>query len=167
MVHLIRIAQPHELARIQHIEDDAGQRFLSEGFSDAEMPGLPVEMISTAMAEGLLFVAVDADDTPVAFALCLLRPGALHLEELDVLLAQQGQGLGRSLLDQVIRAAQERGLPKVTLTTYRDISFNAPFYARYGFSELHEIPTWLQAIREEERAKGLDVKPRICMSLAV
>jgi hypothetical protein len=59
-------------------------------------------------------------------------------------------------------------LPSVTLTTFRDIAWNAPFYARCGFAELadRDLNPRLAAIRVREAALGLDVANRCAMRLA-
>jgi hypothetical protein len=52
--------------------------------------------------------------------------------------------------------ARYRGLPAVTLTTFRDVPWNGPFYAKLGFRELSELSPGLAAMREHERAIGDD-----------
>lgn len=42
------------------------------------------------------------------------------------------------LLEQVIEGAQQMRYPAVTLTTFRDVPWNAPFYTRLGFAMLDE-----------------------------
>lgn len=61
--------------------------------------------------------------------------------------------------------ADEGGLPAVTLTTFVDVPWNAPYYRRCGFRPLPE-PEWgpeLARIRRDERVRGLDVGARIAM----
>jgi len=161
----LRLARPDEASQIRAIEDDAGSRFAAVGLDDADLPGLSDETIRRSLDEGLLFVAVDASDQPVAFALALGFPDSVHLEELDVVRVLQGQGLGSRLLERVCEEATARGAARVTLTTYRDIAFNAPYYRRRGFVELHvrDAPEWLRAIRQHERDAGVEVRPRIAM----
>jgi hypothetical protein len=47
-------------------------------------------------------------------------------------------------------------LPAVTLTTFRDVPWNAPFYARLGFRVIEALSPGLQAIRDHERDIGDD-----------
>ena len=58
-------------------------------------------------------------------------------------------------------------MPAVTLTTFRDVPFNGPWYRRYGFRDLAEaeLTPDLRAIREEEGEAGLDNDARACMRL--
>lgn len=56
-------------------------------------------------------------------------------------------------------------MPAVTLTTFSDVSWNAPLYRHLGFRVLaeHEIGPQLQAARDAETAHGLDPTRRVCM----
>ena len=53
----------------------------------------------------------------------------------------------------------------MTLTTFRDVPFNAPFYARVGFVEAHDAR--LKALLENEVARGVAIAPRVAMELLV
>ena len=44
--------------------------------------------------------------------------------------------MGRALVAAVIEQARAMQLNSVTLTTFRDLPWNAPFYQRMGFVEL-------------------------------
>jgi predicted N-acetyltransferase YhbS len=106
---------------------------------------------------------------PIGFAACEPFDDALHLWELAVRRERQGQGVGRALIRAVIDAAGARGCAAVTLTTFREIAWNAPFYARLGFLELaaHELDGRLAEVLSREAAKGLDVVARCAMRLEI
>jgi len=57
----------------------------------------------------------------------------------------------------------------VTLLTFRDIPWNAPYYARLGFVPLADemLPPGLRALREAEGAAGLPLTARMAMRLDV
>jgi hypothetical protein len=61
------------------------------------------------------------------------------------------------------------GYPAVTLTTFRDVPWNAPFYTRLGFAMLDELtlPAGLAAKREQETRHGLPPETRCAMRLAL
>ncbi len=44
----------------------------------------------------------------------------------------RGVGLGSSLVDHLDGWAAARGLAALTLTTYRDVPWNGPYYERLG-----------------------------------
>ncbi|NNL67092.1 MAG: GNAT family N-acetyltransferase [Myxococcales bacterium] len=120
-----------------------------------------------AARKGLLFVAVDADDHPVAFALFERFPESRHLEEIDVHPDVGRQGLGRRLIEAAAAWAREAGERRITLTTFRHVAWNAPYYARLGFRELPP-EVWPSAIRQRvarEADDGLDPERRVVMQL--
>lgn len=161
---LVRLAGALEVGRIRELEDLAGERY-GEVDIDPDLPGLEEAVIATAQAEGLLWVAAEEDE-PVGFALCWIRPGAMHLREIDVHPSRMGRGHGRRLVEHVVEQARRRGLPRVTLTTFRDVPWNAPLYRHLGFSDLDasQMPVWLGRIREEEDATELRRWPRVAMA---
>jgi hypothetical protein len=55
------------------------------------------------------------------------------------------------------------------LTTYAEVPWNGPLYARWGFEELTDdlVGPELRAVRAAEQSHGLDVAERICMRLAL
>ena len=57
------------------------------------------------------------------------------------------------------------GPAPLTLTTFAEVPWNAPYYARIGFRVLAdaELSPGLRAIRAHEAALGLDRWPRVCM----
>jgi GNAT superfamily N-acetyltransferase len=90
-----------------------------------------------------------------------------HLEELAVHPAHQRRGLGARLVAAVVGWARARGAAALTLSTFRDVPWNAPFYARIGFRALDpaQLPATLAALVERERAHGLPVEQRVVMRL--
>ena len=118
-----------------------------------------------AQHAGLLWVAL-LDDVPVGFALVsMIGHGSPHLEEIDVDPRHGRRGLGAALVRAVCDWASRAGHVEVTLTTFRSLPWNMPFYARLGF---REVPTdalspELRAIVEDETARGLDPAGRVVM----
>jgi N-acetylglutamate synthase-like GNAT family acetyltransferase len=164
----IRSAREGDLERLPAIERAAGRLFAEIGMTDvAEGSVLGVEDHREAMQSGWLWVAVDDADRPVGFALVHPHDGCAHLEEIAVHPDHGGRGLGRELLDAVVAAAREQGLPAVTLSTFREVPWNGPWYRGYGFRELadNELTPTLLAAREHESAEGLDVAARVFMRL--
>jgi GNAT superfamily N-acetyltransferase len=60
----------------------------------------------------------------------------LHIWEMDVLPAFQRRGIGAGLVRAAQIDARNSGFRALTLTTFRDVAWNAPFYARLGFEEV-------------------------------
>ncbi|MDF0732213.1 GNAT family N-acetyltransferase [Pseudomonas entomophila] len=102
------------------------------------------------------WVAVDDDERPLGFLCAAPAGSALHIHELSVRQGAQGQGIGRALLDEALRCARQRGLRQLTLTTFAQVPWNAPFYERYGFENVSERDTRLSELLRQEQAQGLN-----------
>ena len=67
-------------------------------------------------------------------------------------------------MNAVCEWALTRGHSAVTLTTFRDVPWNGPFYAKLGFQQVDNPPKGLAAIRQHEKDIGDDdLGPRIAM----
>ena len=170
MTFRIRPATPEDGPALQLVERLAGARFRDVGrpeIADDDPPSL--EQLARYAADGRAWVALDDPDGPIGYALADRVDGNAHLEQISVLPSQQGRGVGRALVDAVRDWALAAGLPALTLTTFRDIPWNAPLYRHLGFVELTEprIGPELRALRAVEAAHGLDPAERVCMRLDV
>jgi GNAT superfamily N-acetyltransferase len=107
----------------------------------------------------------DAEDVPVGAVIASVREGAVYIEEIDVLPAHGRRGLGGRLLEHVCAWAARAGFAEVTLSTFRDLAWNGPFYRKHGFVDI-EPAAWtpgMHAIRDKEIAHGLRVEARVFM----
>jgi GNAT superfamily N-acetyltransferase len=103
-------------------------------------------------------------DPPVAFAYVDWLDGHLHLHQIAVHPRHGRRGIGSALMAAVIARAGNAG---VTLTTFRDVPWNGPWYAHLGFAELAEPGPGLSALVALERAAGLDdLGARVVMYLS-
>lgn len=125
----------------------------------------PTRDLQAALDAGLLWIARGADGEVVGFALVDLLAGGPHLEEIDVHPSHGRRGVGRALVEAVLRWAGAEGHHAVTLTTFRDVRWNAPFYERLGFRALapSELTAELAAIVEDETGRGLALDRRVVM----
>ncbi len=162
----IRAARAGDLALLVEIERAAGELFRPLGMDLVadDDPGSVEELAPYAEA-GRALVAVDAGDRPVGYLLLDVVDAAAHVEQVSVHPAHARQGIGRALIERAAAWGGARGLAGLTLTTYVDVPWNGPYYERLGFSYLPagEETAGLRAIRERERASGLDAWPRACM----
>jgi GNAT superfamily N-acetyltransferase len=108
------------------------------------------------------YVLVDVLDRPSAAP---GSGGSAHIEQVSVDPAFARRGLGRRLIDHVASEARRWGLEALTLTTFRDVPWNAPYYERCGFRALaeDELGPDLRRVRDGETAHGLDPASRVCM----
>lgn len=156
--YAIRQARLDEASLLPDIEDRAGVMFLESVHPEVNEhdAGSP-QLFRAHIKQNLCFVVVDADDAPVGFATCGVLDGALHLYELAVVPEHGGKRLGRALIDTVCAEAKARGLGAVTLSTFTDVAWNAPFYERVGFRALtnDDLSPALHLVRNHEHDIGL------------
>lgn len=160
---LIRHALPSDLDVIARIEVSAATLFPAGRIPDAEET-TPLHELHEAVADGLLWVAEISDEV-VGFCIAWQSENRLHLEEVDVLPRFGRRGIGGALINAAVEEARRRKLAEVTLTTFADLAWNAPFYRRIGFEAFNadELPDTLAAILESERQLGMT--QRIAMRL--
>lgn len=167
----IRPGRREDIRCLREIERAAASLFRSTPHPGLARPE-DDDLVAAAVFEAAirtedLLVAVGDDDRPLGFALCTRVGDEAHLKELDVHPDAAGRGLGSALLEAVCEAARNRGEPSLSLTTFRDVAFNAPFYARRGFRELAPGQTGpaLRAVLAAEAEAGLPGDARCAMRL--
>ena len=159
-------ARSADLPTLSAIELAAASLFAGWEISGGDLSdSTPREEFEAGMEQGLLWLARGADGEPVGFALVELLESGPHLEEIDVHPDHGQRGVGRALVEAVCSWARSAGHASVTLTTFRDIPWNAPFYARAGFRmlEIPDLPAGLRERVEEETERGLDPAGRVVM----
>ncbi|MGX2992768.1 alpha/beta fold hydrolase [Streptomyces sp. JNUCC 64] len=163
---VLRPARRGELPRLQEIETAAGRAFADAGMPEiaADDPPTLAELARFA-ARGSCWVAAPDGGAPVAYLLAEPVDGALHVEQVSVHPDAARRGVGRALLDHAEAHAVAVGAGALTLTTFTDVPWNAPYYARIGFRPLtgDELTPGLREIREREAEHGLDRWPRTVM----
>jgi ribosomal protein S18 acetylase RimI-like enzyme len=114
-------------------------------------------------------VVQSADGALAGFLSAIEVDNQLHIQELSVSQHFQGQGIGRKLLLTAIECSRKRELNGLTLTTFRDLRWNEPFYQRLGFETLsHAYPdSRLTAVLSNEVAHGLPAVRRCAMRLTL
>jgi predicted N-acetyltransferase YhbS len=164
---VIRAARREELGLLPELERAATQRF----YELPEMRDVPedvtdLEDFEKAHEAGLVWVAVTGEEV-IGFAFAAPVDRRLHLEELAVLQAYGRRGIGRRLVDAVIDDARERGFGGVSLTTFRGVPWNEPYYARLGFRALEpgEHTPELRVAIDDEVRRGLTWDKRVAMAL--
>jgi GNAT superfamily N-acetyltransferase len=165
----IRHADPETLEFLPAIEVAAARSFPVEDVApELYEGGPPVAFFEQAARQGLLWTAVArTSGQPVGFALATVVDGSAHLYEMDVHPDHGRRGLGTALVDAVVTWAREKRFSGVTLTTFRHLPWNAPFYRRLGFAEIPpaELTPGLSKLLEDEVQRGLDGAKRVAMRL--
>jgi GNAT superfamily N-acetyltransferase len=164
--YVITRAAPEHLSALADIELRAATLFHGwEVPPDVFVEATPPATLERALSRGHLWVALPPTGECVGSARFERSGERLHLEQLDVLPEHRGRGLGRALVGAIERWASENGVVELTLTTYRDVPWNAPFYMRLGFTVIEpaELDADLSARRALEIERGLDSMPRVAL----
>ena len=162
----IRPTRLDETGLLPEVERSAGEAFRDipdlAWVADDEVTG-PREHHRLASL-GTSWVAV-SDDQLLGFA-CAERFGHdLHVWIIAVRREAQGQGLGTRLMHTVLEYAFDSGAARVTLTTFRGVLFNEPFYQRLGFMVVPSggLDERLRRTLAAEAAAGFPAERRCAM----
>ena len=160
---MIRAARLADYEKLVDLERRAGELFRQVGMPDIadDEPFDAAELASAAA----LFVATDGEDEPIGYAMVEIVDGHAHLAQVSVLPERGGQGIGTQLIEAVAIWAAGEGHTELTLTTFRDVPFNAPLYAKRGF-EVVPSAAWTPSLAElvkREARMGLDPSLRVVM----
>ena len=148
----LRLARLEDAPHMPEIEARAGKLFETvDGLAGiAGNHTMPVERLRRYIRKGHCLVAHVGE----AMAGWLVNEPfgrELHIWEFNVDPMFQRGGIGSGLLRACLIDAANCGFKAVTLTTFRDVAWNAPFYVRLGFEEV----------------TALDAHPRLAGELAV
>ncbi|MGY1745505.1 GNAT family N-acetyltransferase [Blastococcus sp. SYSU D00695] len=141
----VRLAEPADLAALPGIEAAADTLFEALGITDLPAPA-PAEELARAWR------VLVAGRPPRGLAVLSRLDGDVHLDQLSVHPAAMRRGLGAALLTAALDQAREAGARRLTLTTYADVPWNAPWYARHGFVPATEVGPGLAAVVRAEAA---------------
>ena len=172
MISRIRPARDSDAALLSAVERSAARRFQM-------VPGLEWVATGSVLGEavhlrciraGTCWVAVDEPDFPVGFLSAeAAAERELHIHEMAVDEAFQGYGIGRALLGVAIGWAAAHRFATLTLTTFHDVPWNAPFYSRIGFEVLgaSDLNERLSALLRKEIEGGFAEGSRCAMRLSL
>lgn len=168
----IRRAARADLPTLQDIERAAGEPFRAIGMAaiaEDEPPGIEVLEGFRSAGGAWVAMAIEADEskdaTPQAYLLTEPVDTAEHIEQISVHPRAARNRIGQTLIEHAADRAREAGREALTLTTFTDVPWNAPYYARIGFRVLGEaeLTPGLRKIRAREAELGLDRWPRVAM----
>ena len=136
---VIRAARETELPLISGLEKSGEGLFRAAGMDHvADAPAPEPDAYRPALENGRLLVAVDERDAAIGFIRLEILDGDPHVEQVSVHPDHAGHGIGASLLAAADQLARARGHRRMTLTTFRDVPWNGPYYTRLGWSALRE-----------------------------
>ena len=171
--YTFRRATEKDIDTLTAIETNAASIFKDiPELADLGGSHVAVETIHDWLSNGRVYIAED-NGTPAGFVAAIPRDTAVYVAEVSTLPAYQGKGVGTALLGLVMDWARERAAstddrPRVSLTTYREVSWNAPWYRKLGFKEVEPEtigPKHVQKVRYDREERNLERNgyTRCCM----
>ena len=170
MHYRIRLAEADDVAFLPAIERAAAEQFVPyvdwlKISTDLLKELTTPRFLRKAQTERRLWVAVVAGQ-PVGFVVVKFLLKSCFIVELDVHPDYVRQGIGSALVEACCLGAQAQGFGQVTLTTFRKVPWNIPFYRRLGF-EVLPADRWsieIRAIVQHEARYGFAAEKRAVMS---
>ncbi len=162
----IKLAKADDANHLPEIELAAGRLFESipELADFAGGHAISPERHRKLIVKGHCLVAVSGER--IAGFLASEPAGReLHIAELSVHPDFQQQGVGARLMRGCQIDAHNSGFSALTLTTFRDVPWNGPFYQRLGFVEVGELDSHARLRGEiaKEVSQGMPEDKRIAM----
>jgi GNAT superfamily N-acetyltransferase len=130
---MIRRAGPGDVEELRAIAAAAYQKYVPRiGRAPAPMTA----DYAQAVRDGQAWAALE-DGQIVGFAIIIAQPGYLLLDNVAVLPAAQGRGIGARLLALAEDQARGLGLREIRLYTNETMTENLAYYPRHGYAETH------------------------------
>lgn len=164
---VIRPATIDDVPAIQAVEIAAGELF--RGVDDpriarcADDPPYATAELESACIERRAWVAINDVGSIIGCAVASVVDDEGHLDELAVVPASGRRGVGRALVDEVVSWTAARQLTSITLTTFRDVPWNGPYYEKFGFRVVTSLTPTLQALVDKQAVLGLVPSLRVVM----
>lgn len=174
MDYTIRLANKTDVANLSDIEVAAAQQFLPY----LDWLKIPVDILEGLVTQSFLQKAqmdkrlwiatiFEQDiEKPVGFIVAKFLLESCFIVELSVHSGYVRMGIGSALVKACCEGARDRGFRQISLTTFRKVPWNIPFYQRLGF-EVLPAKAWSQEIRaivEHEARYGFLPEKRAVMS---
>ncbi len=165
----IREPSPADLPALREIERAAGEPFRALGMAriaDDEPPS--VGRLTDYLRAGRLLVAYEGADAAIPVeglpAICCGTRSTAAPMSSRCRSTRSTPVAASAAPSSSVRSGTADWAP-LTLTTFAEVPWNAPYYRRLGFRVLDDaaLTPGLRAIRAHEAALGLDAWPRVCM----
>ena len=161
----IRPAVEADLPSLVRIEVEAGALFRTVGLD--EVAGHPVheDDYRPGLDEERAWVA-ERDGEVAGYIYAELVDENTHIEQVSVSPQHAGHGIGAQLVRFVEAWGRESGRLATTLTTFKDVPWNAPYYRRLGYREMAEDeigPELAATMAHEASLPGIRAEDRCAM----
>jgi len=147
----IRVAESADADALPAVERSASMRFRS--IPDlaflADGDDRTVAWHRHHIAQGAEWIALSESEEIIGFLAAEIVGPELHIWELAVRIDVQNQGIGRKLIETACAFARQRDLESMTLTTFSNVPWNAPWYQRLGFVRCRDNERLAALVRAE------------------
>ena len=161
----IRPAELSDLPELALLEVEAGQLFHTIDMSEVADHVPDQEALRRSQGRGLVWVA-EQQGIIAGYIVAAVLDGNAHIQQVSVAPAHARQGVGRRLIAHLEDWGVRNDRPATTLTTFRDVPWNCPYYESLGYRELSdaEIGSELTATMSHEASlPGIDAARRCAM----
>ena len=165
----IRLASADEIHKIEPLEQAAAEMFREIGMTEvAEDAPIPEKELLQAVEDQRLWVAVEYGVLK-AYLLGTFLPQSLHIDQVTVHPDAARRGLGALMIESVSADPRAKKLGLMTLTSFANVPWNAPYYERIGFLDIAESD-WPEGVAEKvavDQAHDLGNYPRVVMQRVI
>lgn len=162
----LRLARPADAAQMPQIEKAASVLFADDPhLATLDFGDLWEEAeLASLIRKGHCLVA-HVGERMAGFLVTQPFRRELHIWEMDVHPDFQQRGIGAGLVRASQIDARNSGFKALTLTTFRDLAWNGPFYAKLGFEEVTALDAHPRLAGElaNEADDGLPIERRCAM----
>ncbi len=166
---IVRAPTAEDVPAVQGVARAAGEMFRSHPVPSiaacADHTPMPETALTELVDDGRAWV-VSVDNEIVGFLAVRVFEGAAHIEEVSVDPRHGRRGYATQLLDQAASWSRASGLPALTLTTFRNVPWNRPFYERRGYRVLGDEEmgsAFRDLLIDEDERYGLPRELRVVM----
>ena len=161
----IRSARPLDLDALAILEVQTGQVFHSVGMSEIADAVPDREALRRSQGQGLIWVAEEQGEI-AGYIVATVLDGNAHIGQVSVAPGYARQGIGHLLISHVEDWGRSNSRPATTLTTFRDVPWNGPYYETLGYRELSATEIGIEVsaeMRHEASLPGIDDSSRCAM----
>jgi ribosomal protein S18 acetylase RimI-like enzyme len=161
----IRPGAETDLHRLVAVEVAAGQLFRTVGMAEVAEDVPQVADLRAAVEADRLWV-MQVGSEVAGYVVAEVLDGNAHVAQVSVAPDYAGRALGRALVEHVEQWGRVAGRPATTLTTFRDVPWNGPYYLRLGYRVLAEAeigPELAGTMAREATLPGIDGALRCAM----
>jgi len=161
----IRPAVEADLPLLVRIEVEAGALFRTVGLGEVADHPVHEDDYRPALAEERTWVA-EHDGEVAGYVSAEVLDENTHVAQVSVSPTHAGHRIGAQLVRFVEAWGQKQGRLATTLTTFKDVAWNAPYYRRLGYREMSDDeigPELAATMAHEASLPGIRAEDRCAM----